>query len=186
MKKIILIAMSVSSLMAAHTSTNWYMSMSRGQMFSMKKNHNEMGSVHSIASPTLMQFNLVHHDSGFGVAYISGKTSNGLITYLPGSPGAADYNEYRFKAYMLSYEKSIQPGMSAKLMLGVSNQNYQNIDHDSKFAAAGSIVYHFDFTKTLCAFFEGGYLKQKPFEFSNNYTVEGSGGYITAGISKAI
>ena len=178
--------MSVSSLMAAHTNTNWYMSMSRGQMFSMKKVDQDSGSAVAVNSPTLMQFNLVHHDSGFGLAFISGKTSNGLITYLPDAPGTAGYKEYRFKAYMLAYEKSLQPGMSAKLMLGVSNQRYDGTDYDGKFAAGGSLVYHFDFTKTLCAFFEGGYLKQKPFAFATNNSAEASGGYIAAGISKAI
>ena len=187
MKKIIILSMTVSSLVAAHTNTNWYVSMSRGQMFSIKKIQHEDLSSSKLGSPVLTKFNLVH-DSGLGFTYINGKNSSGVYFYLPNTTSGVPENfDYKFKAYMLSYDRVLQPGIAARFMLGISNQNYDGVDIDGKFAAGGSLVYHFDFTKTLCAFVEGGYLKQSPFTYGQiNYKAEASGGYISVGISKAI
>lgn len=175
-------------LFAAHKSTNWYMSTGYGQMFSMKKTlqSNANPGYAQLHSPRLFEVDFMHN-GGFGFVYMAGSTSDGYMLYDSSmSIGPPNIADYKFKGYFVAYEKALNSGVTARFLLGGSNQSFNGQAENGHLATGLNLNYHFDFTKTFCAFVEGGYLKQKEFVYNITTKLNASAPYIKIGISKAL
>lgn len=158
----------------AASSSAWTLGLGYGQMFGMKKTTTGNTIDARVDKPTVFEVDLFN-SNGFGFVYMTSAKDKSILT---GTNTVVLNKEYKFNAYLLGYNRSIANNMSARVLVGISDQEADaTYKKDGEFAYGASVAYHMPLSGKMCGGLELGYLGQKKFKYdaTNSPEVEASG-----------